>query len=143
VIGQSATGLVPAIAASVVFDGGWVGLARRGKAERTLGFLAGVAVGVPLIHFTLWPWKAVRGVPLLTEAEGLPQNLMPAYNGILYAWALAGLLAIAFETPARRRPWAVAGAASVVGIRPAARAHFNWMAEEARRNPRWWNRAWA
>lgn len=118
-------------------------LARRGEADRTLGFLAGVAVGVPVVHFTLWPWKAVRGVPVLTEAEGLPERLMPLYNGILYAWALAGLVAIAVDTPPRRRPWAIAGLASAVGIRPAARAHFNWMAAEARRNPSWWNRAWS
>lgn len=143
VIGQSATGLLPAAAASVAFDSGWVILSQRGRADRTLGFLAGVAIGVPVIHFTLWPWKAVRGVPLLTEAEGLPSQLMPLYNAILYAWAIAGLVAVLFDTPARHRPWAIVGMASVVGIRPAARAHFDWMAEEARRNPRWWNRAWS
>jgi hypothetical protein len=82
-------------------------------------------------------------VPLLTEAEGLPSQLMPLYNGILYAWAAAGLVAVLVDTPARHRPWALAGMASVVGIRPAARAHFDWMAEEGRRNPRWWNRAWS
>ena len=143
VIGQSAAGLAPAIAASVAFDAGWVAAARRGRADRTLGFLAGVAVGVPVIHFTLWPWKLRKGLPVLTEAEGLPPRLMPLYNVVLYAWALAGLVAVATDTPRRARPWALAGAASVIGIRPAARAHFDWMAVEARRNPRWWNRAWA
>ncbi len=143
VIGQSSVGLGPAIAASVLLDGGWVALARRGRADRLLAFLSGVALGVPAIHFTLWPWKLNRGVPVLTEAEGLPERLMPAYNAILYGWAAAGAAALVADTGPRHRKWSLAGMASVLAFRPVAQSHFRWMAAEARRNPRWWNRAWA
>lgn len=144
VIGASRFGLPGAIAASVVLDGGWMALARsRFRAPRTLAFLSGIAVGVPAIHFVLWPWTKQRGVPWLTEAEGLPPRLMDPYNGILYAWAGAGLLALLLETPARHRRWAVAGATSVFLARPQIEAHFRWMAEEGKRHPAWWNRAWS
>jgi hypothetical protein len=33
--------------------------------------------------------------------------------------------------------------ASVIGFRPVAKQHFDWIAKEAKRNPAWWNRAWA
>jgi hypothetical protein len=87
VIGQSAVGLGPAMAASTVFDAGWIWLARRSSAERTLAFLAGIAIGVPALHFTLWPWESRAGLPILIDAEGLPRRVMPSYNAILYAWA--------------------------------------------------------
>ena len=143
VIGASRLGLPGAIAASIALDGGWIALARsRRRAPRTLALLSGIAVGVPAIHFVLWPWQTRRGVPWLTEAEGLPPRLMDAYNGILYAWGAAGLLALLLETPRRYRPWAVAGAASVFVARPEIEAHFRWMAKEGKRHPAWWNRAW-
>ena len=142
VIGQSSAGLGPAIGASLALDGSWIAMARRGGPEPALSFLSGVAVGVPVVHFTLWPWHFRRGLPLLTEAEGLPRSVMPVYNAILYAWAGAGALALARETPRGHRRWFLAGLLAVAAIRPAAQRHFTWMAEEARRHPQWWNRAW-
>ena len=141
VIGQSAVGLRPAIAASVVFDGGWVYLAGRRRTGPVLAFLAGVGIGVPAVHFRLWPWR-LRPVPVLTEAEGLPRRLMPAYNAILYGWALAAGLALVRETPRRERLLAVPGILSVFAAGQLVRRHFEWMGAEASRNPQWWNRAW-
>ena len=141
VIGQSSSGLGPAIGASVALDGGWMVLAKLGGPPSMLSFLSGVAMGVPLVHFTLWPWTA-RPVPALTEAEGLPESLMAPYNGVLYAWFLSGLLGLLIDTPRGKRRWAWLGLAAIAAIRPAAKAHFAWMAKEAGRNPQWWNRAW-
>lgn len=141
VIGQSAVGLAPAVAASVVLDGGWVYLAGRRRAGPALAFLAGLGIGVPAVHFRLWPWR-LRPVPVLTEAEGLPRQLMPVYNAILYGWAVAAGLALVRETPRRERFLAVPGVISVFAAGRAVRRHFDWMAVEAGRNPQWWNRAW-
>ena len=141
VIGQSAVGLGPAIAASVVLDGGWVYLAGRRRSGPVLAFLAGLGIGVPAVHFRLWPWR-LRPLPVLTEAEGLPRQLMPAYNAILYGWAVAAVLALIRETPRRERLLAVPGIVSVFAARKAVERHFEWMAVEGKRNPQWWNRAW-
>src|SRR4051812_45283341 len=94
IIGQAQAGFPGAVALSVALDGGWVaaGLSRRSP-ERLQAYLAGIAVGVPFIHFTLWPWSVRRGVPVLDEAEGLPASAMGPYNAVLYAWAGAGILA--------------------------------------------------
>lgn len=144
VIGQAQVGLPGAIAASVALDGGWMLAARRERPpERLLAFLAGVAMGVPLVHFTLWPWTARGGVPRLTEAEGLPDQLLPAYNAVLYAWFLAGLGAALRETPRRHLPFVGLGLLAIAGFRRTAQEHFTWIAAQGKRNPRWWNRAWA
>lgn len=104
----------------------------------------GIAIGVPLLHFTLWPWTIGRRipVPVLVEAEGLPASLLPLYNALLYAWAGAGVGALVVDTPPRHRRLGVVALAIVLASRPLVRRHFEWMSDEARRRPRWWNRAW-
>ena len=69
---------------------GWFVAARRGspKWDRPLAFLAGLSVGGAAVHFTLWPFEARGGLPMLVEAEGLRPEQLPAYNAVLYAWAL-------------------------------------------------------
>src|SRR5436190_14220419 len=107
--------------------------------ERPLAFLAGLSVGGSAVHFTLWPWTAQRGPPLLTEAEGLRPELLPAYNAVLYAWGLSALAALALETPRGVRRWGAAGMLAAVPLRFSARHHFRWLVEQARSNPAWWN----
>ena len=144
IIGQAQAGFPGALAASTVMDTAWIVAARSKRPpERLLAFGAGVAIMTPLLHFTLFPWKAKRGIPVLTEAEGLPQSVMPLYNAILYVWAGAGVLAALRDTPRRYLPLVVAGIVAVIGIRPTAKQHFAWMEVEAKRNPKWWNRSWA
>lgn len=143
VIGQAQVGFPAAVALSSVFDGTWMAASlRRRPPQRLLATTAGVAVGVPFIHFTLWPWSVKRGLPLLTEAEGLPRSSMGLYNAVLYLWAVAGMVASLRDTPRRMRPWAIVGFLAVIGFRPVAKQHFQWIAQEAQRNPQWWNRAW-
>src|SRR5436309_9987292 len=79
----------------------WLGAATRGSRrwDGPLAFLAGLSLGGAAVHFTLWPWTTERGPPLLTSAEGLRPALLPAYNGVLYVWALSAVLALARETP--------------------------------------------
>jgi hypothetical protein len=122
---------------------GWFAAAARGSRrwDRPLAFLAGLSVGGAAVHFTLWPWERKRGVPLLVDAEGLRPEQLPAYNAVLYAWALAALAALAAETPRGVRKWALVGVMASVPLRFSARHHFAWIREQARTNPAWWNRA--
>jgi hypothetical protein len=116
--------------------------AARGS-ERWDGLLAyatGAGLSGAVVHFTIWPWSARRGLPLLIRAEGLSPGQLPAYNAVLYAWTAAAVLALLRETPRRVRPWAVAGLLGGVPLRWSARHHFPWASEQARVNPAWWNR---
>lgn len=124
---------------------GWFAAAARGSPrwDRPLAFLAGLSIGGAAVHFTLWPVEVRSGVPVLVEAEGLRPEHLPAYNAVLYAWALSAAAALALETPPRARRWAVVGALAAVPLRWSARHHFDWIKEEARTNPAWWNRALA
>jgi hypothetical protein len=108
-----------------------------------LAFLAGLAVGGAAVHYTLWPSRRKFGLPVLTQAEGLKPELLPAYNAVLYAWALAALTSLAVETPHGVRKWAPVGILAAVPLRFSARHHFTWIKEQARRSPAWWNRALA
>jgi hypothetical protein len=122
---------------------GWLAAASRGSRrwDGPLAFLAGLSIGGAAVHFTLWPFEARRGVPVLVEAEGLKAEQLPAYNAVLYTWALSAGAALALDTPRRVRRWALAGALAAVPLRWSARHHFAWIKEQARSNPAWWNRA--
>ena len=121
----------------------WFAAAARGSTrwDRILAFLAGLSIGGAGVHFTLWPWERRGGLPLLTEAEGLRPGQLPAYNAVLYAWALSAVAALAQETPREARRWALIGVLASFPLRFSARHHFEWIKEQARSNPAWWNRA--
>lgn len=144
IIAQAQLGLPGAIAASALMLTTWARQAtrRRPNDDATLAAAAGVSVAVPVIHFTIWPWRVTRGLPVLTEAEGLPRRLLPAYNAVLYAWGISGVLALIRDTRRGRRRYGLAGIAAAAAFRPVAVHHFRWLEAEAQRNPRWWNRAW-
>jgi hypothetical protein len=129
---------------SVVFPS-WFAVAARGSArwDRPLAFLAGLSIGGSAVHFTLWPWETRASLPFLTEAEGLEPGQLPAYNAVLYTWALAAIAALARETPRGARRWALAGLIAAAPLRFSARHHFRWIKEQAREHPAWWNRALA
>jgi hypothetical protein len=122
---------------------GWFAAAARGGRawDRPLAFLAGLSIGGACVHFSLWPWERKAGIPLLIEAEGLKPDQLPAYNAVLYAWALSALAALAVDTSREARRWALAGALAAVPLRFSARHHFTWVGDQAQTNPAWWNRA--
>jgi hypothetical protein len=102
---------------------------------------SGAAVAGVAVHFLLWPWRPNRfGVPMLTEAEGLPAAALPVYNAVLHAWLAASVLSIIREVPSRDRKWALVGVASLPVLALSARHHFTWLHEEAADRPAWWNR---
>ncbi len=94
-----------------------------------------------LVHYTLSPSRRRFGFPVLTQAEGLKPELLPAYNAVLYAWALAALTSLAIETPHGARKWDMVGMLAAVPLGFSARHHFAWIKERALETPAWWNRA--
>lgn len=142
VIGAGVLGFPGATAASIALNTVWLTAATRNRPpHRVLAALTGIAIGVPLLHFTIWPWERRRGVPVLTSAEGLPEAVLPAYNALLYAWCASGVVALA-TTPRRHRWIGIASTAGVLASRPIVARHFDWMRDAARTQPAWWNRAW-
>ena len=136
------------LAGSVVLWGvqlpAWaVGAAFGGRRwDKTLALWAGTGLAGAVVHYVMWPWRRNRlGLPALTTAEGLSSAQLPAYNGILWAWAAASGLAVALEVPRGARRWAVAGLLTMPILRLSARHHFDWIRREAADQPAWWNRA--
>ena len=121
----------------------WLTIAARGG-RRWDGLLAawsGAGLAGALVHFTLWPWEPTRcSLPVLTAAEGLPARRLPAYNMILYAWAVASVLSLSVEVSPRARWWALVGLGTFPLLRRSARHHFVWVTDQAAVRPRWWNR---
>ena len=120
----------------------WSLVAARGSQrwDGVLALLSGAGLAGVIVHFTLWPWRRNRfGIPVLTEAEGLPPSRLPAYNTILGLWGLASILSLLELSPSRRR-WALVGLAALPLLRRSARHHFAWATTEAELHPAWWNR---
>lgn len=122
---------------------GWAVAAARGseKWDAPLALLAGASVAACALHYMLWPWEFRRGLPTLTEAEGLKPGQLPAYNAVLWLWAVAAATALLRETPRGAGKWAVVGFLATLPQKASAKKHFEWLREEARANPAWWNRA--
>jgi hypothetical protein len=140
---QPELGLIGACALwGIVFPGSIL-VSTRGSSrwDRLLTFSVGANLAAALLHFTLWPWEMRKGVPTLIEAEGLEPQDLPVYNTILYLWSTAAVVAIAVEAPRDLRGTAFAGFLFTAPLRRHARYHFEWLAEQARENPAWWNRA--
>ena len=142
VIGQHRVGLPAAASLSVVADTGWLAMALDdGRWDRALAVGAGTAMAAPVLHYTLFPWRLRFGVPVLEEAEGLKGLPLAGYVALLYAWGFSGASA-ARQLPRSSRRWTLAGIALAIWFRQVAFSHLVWIRSEARRNPRWWNRAW-
>jgi hypothetical protein len=118
----------------------WAAARGGERFDKPLAFAAGTGLSGALVHFSLWPWKLRRGLPVLTEAEGLSPLQLPAYNAILWAWIVASVLALLRETPKGARRWFAIGLLNGIPLRLSAKHHFAWAAEQARTNPAWWNR---
>jgi hypothetical protein len=125
-------------------------VAGRGS-ERWEGPLAvglGGALGAVVVHYVVWPWRLRRGIPVLTEAEGLRGRALAAYNLLLLAWGTVALFGLSRETPGRHRTLVALSAVGTVasGLAPGPfniNNHFKWLREQARSDPAWWNRAGA
>ena len=121
----------------------WIALAARGdrRWDKLLAAWSGANLAGALVHFVLWPSRRNRlGLPVLTEAEGLGTARLPAYNTVLYAWAVASALSLVRDINPRDRRWAVVGLAALPLMRQSAKHHFAWLNEQAETNPTWWNR---
>lgn len=116
---------------------GWTGGGERMEKWIALNNAAALAGGI--VHFVEWPWELRHGIPYLTEAEGMTSEQLVPYNRVLHLWTLAGLLAVALETPRHARRWALLGLALGEPLRRSAVHHFAWAAEQAEREPERWS----
>lgn len=140
---QPELGLAPASALWGAQIPLWVTLAAKGgrRWDRLLAVLSGTALAGVFVHFLLWPWRRNRlGIPILTEAEGLEPNVLPAYNALLQVWGLACGVSILHEVRPGARRWSLVGLAALPLLRRSAQHHFSWLTQEAQKNPAWWNR---
>jgi hypothetical protein len=124
---------LPASALAAAFGGS--------RHDRSLALQNGASLIGGVIHYLLWPWEWRRGVPTLTEAEGLRDDQVPTYDAVLKFWIAASALALLRETGPGARPWALAGLLTGVPLRASARHHFAWAREQARREPEKWSPA--
>jgi hypothetical protein len=117
--------------------------ARGGRMnERLSAINAGIGVAGVAVHFAAWPWSLHRGVPMLDEAEGLTEEQLPAYNSVLWFWAVCSALSLAREaSPGSRKLGAVAGLVNFPILLASARHHFSWAREKARLEPARWSPA--
>jgi hypothetical protein len=120
----------------------WLFEAGTGR-ERTSGVRAwgaGSSVAGAVVHFADWPWSLRWGfLPWLDEAEGLTDDLVPAYNTILWVWLVGGAASAVFETQRGDRRKLALGLAMAPLLRASARHHFAWAREQARRDPENWS----
>src|SRR4051812_35685121 len=79
--------------------------ARGGRLDERLSAVnAGIGVAGVAVHSAAWPWSLPGGVPMLDEAEGLPEEQLPAYNAVLWFWLASSVLSLAREAgPGSRR----------------------------------------
>ena len=121
----------------------WILMAARGSSrlDGPLAFNAASALAGAAVHFVQWPWSLKNGLPMLDEAEGLTEEQLPAYNAILWSWALAAALAVAAEAPRSAWPWALAGLCTGEPLRRSAQHHFQWARRQAELEPERWSPA--
>jgi hypothetical protein len=117
--------------------------ARGGKMnERLSAINAGIGAAGVAVHFTAWPWSLHKGVPMLDEAEGLREDQLPAYNSVLWFWAICSVLSLTTEADSKsRRLGLVAAALNFPALLISARHHFRWAREQARLEPERWSPA--
>jgi hypothetical protein len=120
---------------------GYVAGGVTGRTPQLTALSNGMSLSGALVHYVLWPWELRGPLPTLTEAEGMTGDELPAYNRILQGWTVASALALATETPSGSRGWALAGLLAGEPLRRSARHHFQWAAEQARREPDKWSPA--
>ena len=76
--------------------------AREGSADERLAAInSGIGAAGVAVHFAAWPWSLHKGVPMLDEAEGLTEEQLPAYNSVLWFWAICSVLSLATEASPR------------------------------------------
>jgi hypothetical protein len=133
----------PGLAAALWSAGGVAAFRAAGRCPRSgdtaFAVLDGAFLAAVIAHFTGWPRTEVAGLPWLTECEGLDGRLMPPYNLILYASAIAAVGGLVENrrgtvwgamVPVVMVPWLVA----------EQKREFTLMCAEAGQHPAWWNR---
>lgn len=103
-------------------------IGRSGKnSSAAVGFANGAYQALALQHYVDWPWQWRRGVPVLTDAEGMPEQWLPAYNAALLTAMSASTLAIVSDLRPRAVLAHLAGLATLPLQLASARNHQGWL----------------
>jgi hypothetical protein len=131
--------------ATAFWAGGTVATYRqagRQPASRDAVFAAanGLYLSAVISHFLGWPRTTRRGLPWLTECEGLSGPVIAPYNVILHVSGVAAIVGLVAENR-RTAAWgAVVPAFAVPLLLRAQRQEFNRLVAQAGQEPGWWNR---
>ncbi|MFV0373619.1 hypothetical protein, partial [Microbacterium sp.] len=111
-----------------VFAANLLLLRRKGRlGEGLVGFANGAYQALALQHYVDSPWKLRFGVPVLTEAEGLPHESLAPYNAALLTVTASSTAAV---IASRRHPAVVIGHLLGLATLPlqlaSARHHVGW-----------------
>jgi hypothetical protein len=107
--------------------------------DRTYAVANGFFLAAVISHYSSWPRVWRRGLPRLTECEGLEGPVIGPYNVLLQVSAVSGVLGL-WENRSQWR-WGIATAAVVTPIlRWATPREYAYLVQQAAEQPRWWNR---
>lgn len=113
---------------AAVFVGNAYVLTRK---SRELGLVTAFANGayqaLALQHYVDWPWRLRRGVPIIQEAEELPERWLPAYNAALLLAAGCSSVACLREQGPGARVTHLLGLATLPLQLASARRHQRWL----------------
>lgn len=107
--------------------------------DAVFSVINGVFLSLVIAHFASWPHRSIAGIPWLEECEGLSGRHMPAYNGILYVSAIAGLAGLVENRRGGFRGAVVPPLLVPILVFESPREHARLLAQ-ARRRCGWWNR---
>lgn len=104
----------------------WAAADRTGRASAAVVAANGAVQALALQHYLYWPWRWRLGLPILTEAEGLPGRWLPFYNAALLAMVAGTTMDTASHAP-DRWSWHLVGLATLPAQYGSARHHALWL----------------
>jgi hypothetical protein len=133
----------PLPAATLYAGGSVVAFRQAGRQphrhDKAFALLNGIYLAAVIAHFAAWPTVTRRGLPWLTECEGLAGRLMPPYNVILYLSGIAALGGL-YENRNGAGVTAAFPVAMVPWLMKEQRRELVRLRTSAQQDPAWWNR---
>jgi hypothetical protein len=102
------------------------------RCDRSLATASGSLQALALQHYLSWPWQLRYGIPVLTDAEGLPARWLAVYNFALLAIIISTTIASASEYPDAGHRWHLSGLATLPAQHASARHHIAWLRDRGR-----------
>lgn len=105
---------------------GWFAADTRSRWRTAAAIANGAFQALALQHYLYWPWQLRWGIPILSNAEGLPDHRLPLYNAALLAITLGTTIDTLTGTRNSCR-WHLVGLATLPAQYGSARHHARWL----------------